>query len=498
MFFREFNQRNLQILRKISNYTAKLWRWEYTINARNPVIKSSTKSQKYLDKLSNWSDIAYEGQFADGLVDYKASRGNFIIDEDGNQILDLSMQGGQLALGYNPDPLIFSRIRRNFDKYLTQTPNLAEYPPHDFSDFVRGSVIPFAPEGMGEVLFTDGSGSLANENAIKAALLKFKETRGGLAEIDWDNFASNDFSNSGELLQNKVSVLSFVNSTHGRTIAGLSTSNLPRVNSISPKYNWPVASTPKTTYPYQDNKEINVLEENSCLEEVRNIISQRKDTSPVGAIIIEPITFIGHSMATPTYYRQLRAIAKENGIPFIVDETRTGFGKTGKFWAHEHWYLDDAPDFVTFGTSAVASGYFTTAEFRPLEAHKLATIGNGSMYKLVAFSAIANHIKSKKLTEKVEDVGGYIKAELNRVNKGRNFFKNLRGYGTYLGLDLDGFKEAKHLQTHLIRNGILVAMVGPQTLGIRPSLLLEPSHASHLRDALIDYNPNFHFDVVFE
>jgi len=328
--------------------------------------------------------------------------------------------------------------------------------------------------------------------------LKFKETRGGLKEIDWDNFASNDFSNSGELLQNKVSVLSFTNSTHGKTIAGLSTSNLSQVNSISAKYNWPVAATPNTTYPYQKNKVANELEENSCLEEVRNIIAEREATSPVGVIIVEPITFIGHSMATPKYYQQLRAIAKENGIPFIVDETRTGLGKTGKFWAHEHWYLDDSPDFVTFGTSAVASGYFTTSDFRPLEAHKLTTIGNGGMDKIVAFSAIASHIKSKRLTEKVDDVGGYIKAELDRVNKGRNIFKNLRGYGTYLGLDLEGYKEAQHLQTHLIRSGILVAMVGPHTLGIRPSLMLEPSHASHLRDAIIDYNPKFHFDVVQE
>jgi 4-aminobutyrate aminotransferase / (S)-3-amino-2-methylpropionate transaminase len=44
-------------------------------------------------------------------------------------------------------------------------------------------------------------------------------------------------------------------------------------------------------------------------------------------------------MATPYFYRQLRKISKENNIPFIVDETKTGLGSTGKMWALEHWNL---------------------------------------------------------------------------------------------------------------------------------------------------------------
>jgi len=44
-------------------------------------------------------------------------------------------------------------------------------------------------------------------------------------------------------------------------------------------------------------------------------------------------------MATPRFFKKLRVLAKDNGIPFIVDETKTGMGATGKKWAHEHWYL---------------------------------------------------------------------------------------------------------------------------------------------------------------
>jgi 4-aminobutyrate aminotransferase-like enzyme len=69
-------------------------------------------------------------------------------------------------------------------------------------------------------------------------------------------------------------------------------------------------------------------------------------------------------MATPYYFKRLRTIAKENEIPFIVDETKTGVGSTGKMWGHEHWFLNDYPDLVTFGGKAGISGYYTTIEFR--------------------------------------------------------------------------------------------------------------------------------------
>lgn len=69
-------------------------------------------------------------------------------------------------------------------------------------------------------------------------------------------------------------------------------------------------------------------------------------------------------MATPYFYRQLRKITRKNGIPFVVDETKTGVGITGKMWAHEHWWLNDHPDIVTFGGKAGISGFYSHVDFR--------------------------------------------------------------------------------------------------------------------------------------
>jgi 4-aminobutyrate aminotransferase / (S)-3-amino-2-methylpropionate transaminase len=69
-------------------------------------------------------------------------------------------------------------------------------------------------------------------------------------------------------------------------------------------------------------------------------------------------------MATPYFYRSLRKIAKESNIPFIVDETRTGVGSTGKMWGHEHWNLADPADIVSFGGKAGISGFYSTLDYQ--------------------------------------------------------------------------------------------------------------------------------------
>ena len=77
---------------------------------------------------------------------------------------------------------------------------------------------------------------------------------------------------------------------------------------------------------------------------------------------------LGQQMATPNFYKKLRNIAQAEGIPFIVDETKTGVGASGKNWAHDHWYLgaDKVPDFVTFGGARASglSGFYSTLEHR--------------------------------------------------------------------------------------------------------------------------------------
>jgi 4-aminobutyrate aminotransferase/(S)-3-amino-2-methylpropionate transaminase len=163
-------------------------------------------------------------------------------------------------------------------------------------------------------------------------------------------------------------VLGFSCASHGNSIATLSVSDA-RVNSRDlPTHNWPTAPLPQFKYPFSPNQHENVAAEGECLEQIRAMIQANRDaSSDIAAIIIEPISAFENRQATPMFYKSLRLMAKTEGIPFIVDETRTGVGATGKMWGHEHWYLNDrdggAPDIVTFGGRAGISGYYSSRDF---------------------------------------------------------------------------------------------------------------------------------------
>jgi 4-aminobutyrate aminotransferase-like enzyme len=122
-----------------------------------------------------------------------------------------------------------------------------------------------------------------------------------------------------------------------------------------------------------NNEGFNDNEEERCFKEFKRTV--RESEFPVRAIIMEPLTFFGNYFATPTFYQKVREFAAKEDIPFIVDETRSGVGITGKYWGHEHWYLENAPDFVVFGRASQVSGYYCKLEFRPRQIHKFSNVG---------------------------------------------------------------------------------------------------------------------------
>jgi 4-aminobutyrate aminotransferase/(S)-3-amino-2-methylpropionate transaminase len=171
-----------------------------------------------------------------------------------------------------------------------------------------------------------------------------------------------------------------------------------------PAFDWPCAPFPERKYPLAENVEYNDKEEKRCLEEYERILIESyvhvsfclsayihtstrfhtipdgqelitsKPTRPVAAVIIEPVLAEGGDKhASDAYFRQLRLIAKTHGAYFIVDEVQTGVGATGKFWAHEHWGLQEGeePDFVTFSKKMQASGIYHKKELRPNQAYRI-------------------------------------------------------------------------------------------------------------------------------
>jgi len=176
----------------------------------------------------------------------------------------------------------------------------------------------------------------------------------------------------------------------------------------------------------------------------------------------------------------------DNGIPFIVDETKTGLGITGKMWGHEHWYLHTPPDYVTFGGKTGISGYYSNIDSKiPNEFRH----PNGNPISIIQHGIVWRHIQKKQLLELVLDTGTFLKIELGRSAE-KGIIGNLRGYGTYIGFDAPDTHSAKLLQRWFQRTGFNVQRCGPQTFGLRPALVLGPTHAASFRDSMLNYSPN--------
>lgn len=153
------------------------------------------------------------------------------------------------------------------------------------------------------------------------------------------------------------------------------------------------------------------------------IKSKRAAGKDIGAMIIEPITSQGNYQGTPSYYKKLRKIAAAEGIPFIVDETKIGFGVTGKMWAHEHWYLSEndggAPDIVTFANKTDISGFFSTLDYRN-DPHCANFDQDVDFVKLLNFGVIWKEIQYRNLLELAQDTSSFLKIELNNVSRDKN------------------------------------------------------------------------------
>mgnify|MGYP001036353150 FL=1 len=243
------------------------------------------------------------------------------------------------------------------------------------ADIIRDHVMPAAPKGMVQVHLGGGSdGAEANELAVAAA---FRHTN----KVHGTPF-------------NKIVAVGFDNSHAGNTTGSLSFSATAANPNGLPAFPWPKAQFPQLKYPLAQFEHENAEEERRCLDNFKNIIeAQRANGGAVGAVVVEPISSIGNQIATPNFFKGIRAVCKNEGVPFIVDETKTGMSSTGKNWGHQWWYLgdDQAPDFVTFGGKSGLGGFYSTLAHRLEDATTFSQ--NLNMVSLLHYGAIWKTIK---------------------------------------------------------------------------------------------------------
>lgn len=272
-------------------------------------------------------------------------------------------------------------------------------------------------------LFLINSGAEANENALKLASFKNGRKR----------------------------VLSVAKAFHGRTSLAVEVTN-----------------NPKIVAPINDNGHVTFLPLNDLEAWERELAK-----GDVCACILECIQGVGGvNMATQEFAQGLQAACKKYGTYLICDEIQCGYGRSGKFFAHQ--WLGIRPDLITvakgIGNGFPMGGVLISPEFVPVYG-QLGTTFGGNHLACTAALAILDVFENEGLVENAHLVGEYLMDELRELQQRNSHIKEVRGRGLMVGVVLDILH--KEVRSKLIyEQHCFTGCAGTDILRILPPLCL--------------------------
>jgi len=342
------------------------------------------KTKKY--NLHSWST-----QGALNPIVVSKAEGIYYWDSDGKKYYDMSSQLVNLNIGFGNKKVI-KAIQEQAEKMAYMGPSFAV----DIRSELAERIIEIAPDNMGKVFFTLG-GSDANENALKMA----------------------------KLFTGRTKIFSRYRSYHGSTYGAANLTGEPRRYTCEPGI--PGFIKFFDPYLYRAGIEFKSEEEGSnyFVAKLREQIIY-EGASNVAAIVLETITGSNGIIIPPKgYLKGVRKICDEFGIVMICDEVMSGFGRTGEWFACNHF--DVQPDIITFA-KGITCGYVP--------------LGGVIVSKKIA-SYFDDNFLSCGLTYSAHPISCAAGCATLDVYKEEQLFENSRKMGIVLGNELEALK-VKH------------------------------------------------------
>ncbi|EFN68248.1 4-aminobutyrate aminotransferase, mitochondrial [Camponotus floridanus] len=477
-------------LRQLLSGVAITWKRCLTSSVKEPegpVILTKIpgpRSQSLLQEL-NAIQQATSVQF---FADYEKSFGNYIIDVDGNAMLDVYMQISTMPLGYNHPAMLEALADPVNQKIIANRPALGSFPGKDWPNRLKNILLKkeVAPPGLSHIT-TMMCGSCSNENAFKNIFIWYAEKqRQGkpFTKEEMETCMMNQMPGSP-----RYSIMSFKGSFHGRTLACLSTTHSKYIHKIDvPALDWPIASFPEYKYPLDENMRENQREDKRCLAEVEELFEKYNNEKkvPVAGVIIEPIQSEGgDNHASPEFFQELQRITRKHGAALLMDEVQTGAGPTGKMWCHEYFNLDTPPDVMTFSKKMQLGGYYHSDDLKPKLPYRVYNTWMGDPSKVILLEAIVEIIKKENLLDRVTRVGDYILKHLTNIQKDHSsVISAVRGRGTFIAFNCASPEMRDTIIKKLATKGIMAGGCGSQSIRLRPALTFTERHADIFLDAL--------------
>jgi len=346
--------------------------------------------------------------------------GSKVWDLEGKAYLDFVSGIAVNALGYN-HPRLIKAIEEQVHQILHTSNLYWNLPQIEVARFLAEHT-PYSR------VFFANSGAEANEGAIKLAR-KYAEVKG---------------------YRERFEIIAMQNSFHGRTLATLAATGQEKFH----QHFQPLPAGFKHI-PFND------------LEAFQKAVDEK-----TAAIMLEVIQGEGGiNVATKEFLQGIADICRKNDILLIADEIQCGMGRTGKFFAFEHFGI--LPQIVTVAKS-FGGGLPLGAVLALEEAALSFTPGDhgstfgGNPVAAAASKAFLETLFEEKIMEKVQKNGAYFKKGLEELVLKYAFVKEERGLGLMLGLETDGL--ASKVQKILLEKGVLVNAVNENTLRFLPPL----------------------------
>ena len=355
------------------------------------------------------------------------AKGSYVWDDKGDQYLDLYGGHAVISIGHT-HPHWVKRIEGQLEQIAFYS-NSIKIPLQQQLATKLGKMT-----GKEDYqLFLCNSGAEANENALKLASFH----------------------------TNRKKIVAFSKSFHGRTSLAVAVTD-------NKAYTAPVNETDNVTFlPFNDEAALNAY--------------FKKHGDETAAVIIEGIQGVGGiHVAENSFLQAIRKNCDQYGAVYIADSVQCGYGRSGKFFAHD--FAGVNADIYTMakgmGNGFPVAGIIIAPHIKPKH-FQLGTTFGGNHLACAAALAVLEVIEEEKLLGNAVTTGHYLKEELKKIPE----LQNVRGKGLMIGFDVP--EELKDLKKNLLLNQkIFTGEAKPNVIRLLPSLALKKRDAEDFIDAI--------------
>ncbi|WP_174727277.1 4-aminobutyrate--2-oxoglutarate transaminase [Mesobacillus harenae] len=377
----------------------------------------------------------------------KAS-GATITDIDGNEWIDFAGAIGTLNVGHS-HPKVTAAVKEQAERFLHPGFNVMMY--EGYLNLAE-KLCQITPGDFDKQAILFNSGAEAVENAIKMA----------------------------RRYTGRQAVVSFVRGYHGRTnlTMGMTSKVKPYKFGFGPF----APEIYQAPFPYMYQKPVEMTDESYIdmkIEEFKDFFIATVAPETVSCVVMEPVQGEGGFIVPPKKFVQaVSEFCKEHGIVFVADEIQTGFGRTGKLFAIDHF--DVTPDLITVSKS-LAAGLPLSGVVGRMEILNVADPGelggtySGSPVACAAALAVIEIMEEENLVEKAEILGQKFETKLTELAGKHDFIGDIRRLGAMVAVEIVEDRTAKkpnkiktaEIVKYANENGLLLLSAGLKSNVIR-------------------------------